>query len=97
MAAVTVSNTYNSWNGDIKVVTLELGSTPTTGDTYDTNTDATDGRGTIFSKILGAEFYQSAGSAAPDEKPSWNASTGVVTIGLVSTPTLTGTLVISGL
>jgi len=96
MTDVTVSKKYESWNDNIKTVTLDLSSSPATGYTYDTNLDATDGRGSVFRKILGAEFYKLAGSEAADTKPSWVAATGIVTLGTITTTPATGTLVIIG-
>lgn len=96
MAAVTVSEKLESWNDDVKTLTLKLSNSPATGDTYDTNLDATDGRGAEFREILGAEFYQAANQNAANTKPSWNASTGVVTLGTITTTPATGTLVIVG-
>lgn len=96
MTAVTVSETLESWNGDIKEVTLKLSSSPATGYTYDTNLDATDGRGAVFREILSADFFKLGGSEAADTRPSWVAATGIVTLGTITTTPASGTLVIRG-
>lgn len=96
MTAVTVGNTYEGWNGDIKEVVLTLTNTPTGGYTYDTKMDATDGAGAMFREIFSVDFYRLSGNVAADTKPSWDSSTGIITLGTITTPISTGTLVIRG-
>jgi len=92
MTAVTVTETNEAWSGDIKEVILELSTTPTTSNTYDTNMDATDGRGAMFREIFDASF------SCPTSRNdcTWSNSTGIVTLGTVTPATATGYLTIRG-
>lgn len=93
MAAVTVSETNEGWSGDMKKIVLELSSTPATGDTYDTNMDATDGRAALFREIFDAVYT----TVEQRVDCTWSNTTGVVTLGTVATPTVsTGYLTIRG-
>ena len=97
MTAVTVSSTYEgNFPGDIKEVVLALSTSPATGYTYDTLMDATNGRGAMFREIFSAKFTKLAGSEAADTEPSWDASTGIVTLGIITTTPASGYLTIRG-
>lgn len=94
MAAVTISKKLEAFNGSFKELILVLSGTPDTGDTYDTNLDATDGRGADFKAIYEALYVTATGSERVN--CTWSNSTGVVTIGTVSSASTTGTLHIVG-
>lgn len=94
MADITEVTKYEGWNGEIKELVVKANETPSTGETYDTNADAADGRGAEFREIFDAKYVTSTGSEHVD--CSFVQSTGIVTLGTISTPTEEGTLTIRG-
>ena len=94
MTAVTVTKKYVGFNGEFKEMAIKLSATPTSTNTYDTNMDVADGRGAEFSEIFSARFNTSDGTESVN--CTWSVSTGIITIGTVSTPTATGFLHIRG-
>lgn len=94
MTAITVSNTYIGVNGSIKEMVIHASSTPDTSYTYDTDMDATNGRGSEFREIFEATYNTSTGSEHVN--CTWSNSTGIVTLGTLTTPTAEGYLHIKG-
>ena len=93
--SVTPTATYIGWNDNIKTVVKVLGTSPTTGATYDTNMDT--GTTAEFREIFECRFSQSGGEdASYSTPPTWSNSTGIVTLGTVSPITATGYLTIVG-
>lgn len=96
MTEITVASKYEGWNGEVKTIVLVAGTTtPLTGYTYDTDMDATNGRAAQFREIFDAEYVLNSGSEHVD--CTFSNSTGIVTIGAITTPTsLMGSLTITG-
>jgi len=81
MTAITASKTMVSVNDGLKVVSIVASAAADDSFTYDTKTDATDGRGAIFEKIMDAYHIGTTGTRVD---ASWVNSTGIVTVGTVS-------------
>ena len=94
MTAVTDGTKYEGWDNDIKTLTITLTGSPASGYTYDTNMDTA--ATAEFREIFSVEFYKSGGSEAADTKPSWDTSTGIITLGTITTTPASGYLVIKG-
>lgn len=92
MTEITTTAKYESWNNDVKELVVACNNTPTTGETYDTDMDATNGRGAEFREIFDAVF------TCPTERVdcTFSNSTGIVTLGTVSTTPASGFLTIRG-
>ena len=93
MTAVTVSKTIPDLSGQIKKIVKKLTS-PTTGLTYDTDLDATNGKGAEFKEIMSAVLYDPTNGLT---ECTWSASTGVITLGTVTVSPATGYLFIEGI
>ncbi len=80
-------------NGELKKLVIRTTDAADTSHTFDTNMDASDGRGAEFEKIVDAYHVGLTGTRVD---ASWNNSTGVVTLGAVSGGAAAVTLVIEG-
>lgn len=94
MTAITVDQKFEGWNGEIKTLILKDVSTPSSSYTYDTNMDATNGRGAEFREIFDAKITSSTGSYHVD--CTFSNSTGIVTLGTIGAAIQTGYLRIKG-
>lgn len=81
MAAIPIDWKRVGVNGELKKMVIKGTSATETGDTYNTNMDATDGRGADFEEIFDAYHVGETGTRVD---ASWDASTGIVTLGTVS-------------
>lgn len=68
--------------GDLKIVTIQTSAAAATGHTVDFNSDATDGRGTVFTQILNTLVQDDAGA---DKTSTWDPATGILTLGTITT------------
>jgi hypothetical protein len=68
--------------GDLKIIVIQSDANCATGHTIDLNTDVTDGRGQVVKEILNTVLQDDAGA---DVACTWAPSTGIITIGTVST------------
>jgi len=93
MTAVTVSKTIPDLSGQVKKIVKKLTS-PTTGLTYDTALDATDGKGAEFKEIYAAVLFDATNGLT---ECTWDASTGIITLGTVTVSPPTGYLHIEGI
>jgi hypothetical protein len=79
--------------GELKRLIIKTTAAADTGHLYDTNLDATDGRGREFEEITDAYHIGATGTRVD---ASWDASTGIVTLGTVSGGAVSVYLVIEG-
>lgn len=81
MTAITVSTKNKLVSDELKIVAIRTDAAANTGFTYDTNMDASDGRGVEFSEIFDAYHVGATGTRV---NASLSNSTGVVTLGTVA-------------
>jgi len=88
-----------SWNNDVKELLIKL-ATPVAAATYDTNMDATDGKGAdfreIFSAVFSAAQQDNTTNGKVNNNAKWSTSTGIITLGTVSPSAAVGYLTIKG-
>lgn len=82
MTAIVETFRKEGINGDIKQVIIQTSAAAATGHTIDFNTDATDGKGTVFTEILNTLLQDDAGA---DKAGTFDPATGIYTFGTVST------------
>lgn len=81
MTVVPESKRIITVNEGLKKVVIIGTAATATNNTVDTNLDATDGKGALFTKITDAYHVGLTGTRVD---ASWNNSTGIVTIGTVA-------------
>jgi len=83
MTDITSDCTFTtSVAGDLKCVSIVTPATAATGDTIDLGSDNSDARGTKLGTILNSLAQDDAGA---DVLSSWVQSTGIITLGTVTT------------
>ena len=82
MTAVTETFRKIAVVGDLKIITIQGDATTATGYTIDLATDATDGRGVVITQILNTLVQDDAGA---DKTSTWVPSTGIITLGTITT------------
>ena len=70
------------WSGDIKTIVIQTSAACATGHTIDFNTDATDGKGMVFTEILNTVLQDDAGA---DKAGTFDPATGIYTMGTITT------------
>ncbi len=68
--------------GELKMITIQTSAAAATGHTIDLNTDVVDGKGQVVQEILNTLLQDDAGA---DVACTWVPSTGVITLGTIST------------
>ena len=68
--------------GDLKIITIQTDATAATSATIDLLTDATDGKGIVMTQILNTLLQDDAGA---DKACTWVPSTGIITLGTITT------------
>lgn len=82
MTAVTETFRKEGWCGDLKIMTIQGDATTATGFTIDLLTDATDGKGMVFTQILNTLIQDDVGA---DKDCTWDPATGIITLGTITT------------
>jgi len=83
MADITSSCTfYEDTQGQIKRIAVVLPSSAASGDTIDLNSDVANGRGQKIKTILNTLLQDDAGA---DKTTTWVPSTGIITLGTITT------------
>jgi len=70
------------WCGDLKIVTIQTSAAAASGHTVDFNTDATDGKGMVFTEILNTLLQDDVGA---DKDGTFDPATGIYTFGTITT------------
>ena len=66
----------------MKIINIQTSAAAATGHLIDLNSDITDGKGVVMTEILNTLIQDDAGA---DKTTTWVASTGVITLGSIST------------
>lgn len=90
MTAVTVSRKEGGWSGSLKKLVVVCAS-PATGETYDANLDT-------HASAEFREIYNAVSSDPTNGEVSatWSNSTGVVTLGTITTTPAVGYIILEG-
>jgi len=68
--------------GDLKFITIQTSSAAATGHTIDLSSDASNARGVVITEILNTLVQDDAGN---DKTSTWDPSTGIITLGTITT------------
>ena len=83
MTEITSDCTFRySVAGDLKLISIVTPATAATGDTIDLDSDISDAKGVILSKILNTLVQDDAGA---DKECTWDPDTGIITLGTITT------------
>lgn len=82
MVAIVETFRKEGWCGDLKIVTIQTSAAAATNHTIDLKTDATDGKGMVFTEILNTLVQDDAGA---DKTATWAPATGIITLGTLVT------------
>ena len=68
--------------GDLKIITIQTSSTCASTHTIDLKSDETNAKGVVMTQILNTLVQDDAGA---DKTSTWVPSTGIITMGTIST------------